>query len=423
MGVEAKPFKRLIICLVCSGGFVFAQLCNDLMRDAILCTPGLAAARSLPKNCLFHRITMLRSLIANNSPQDWAYALLAAAAFMLVLHFLRKLVLQHLERIARNTDSVIDDFLVEVLSATRILLAGAAGFYLGMHFLTLPASLEKLVDRAFIAVIILQAGFWFSRGLNFWLKHRFSQGDKEDEGARAMTLSLLSFLGRVVVWLLVLLLILDNLGLNVTALVASLGIGGIAVALAVQNILGDLFASLSIAIDKPFVIGDFIIVDDMMGSVEHVGLKTTRIRSLGGEQIIFSNNDLLKCRIRNYKRMQERRAVFAIGITYDTSANQLEQIPTLIQQAIESQAETRFDRAHFKDFGPYSLDFEAVYYVLKPDYNVYMDVQQAINLQLLRRFAEHGIEFALPTQTLYLNRGALQTKPGDPLAAKTTPEI
>ncbi|ABD69876.1 MscS Mechanosensitive ion channel [Rhodoferax ferrireducens T118] len=374
------------------------------------------AAKSCQEN--LDLITMFRQLINNNTAQDWVYALLAASAFMLLLHILRRLVLHHLERVAKTTDTVIDDFLVEVLSATRILLVAATGVYLGTHFLTLPAALEKFVDRAFITLIILQAGFWANRGLMFWLKHRFSQGEKEDEGARAMTLSLLSFLGRVVVWVLVLLLMLDNLGLNVTALVTSLGIGGIAVALAVQNILGDLFASLSIAIDKPFVIGDFVIVDDLMGSVEHVGLKTTRIRSLGGEQIIFSNNDLLKSRIRNYKRMQERRAVFAIAVTYDTPAKKLEQIAALIQQAIEAQADARFDRAHFKSFGQSSLDFEAVYYVLKPDYNVFMDVQQAINLQLVRRLAEHDIKFAFPTQTLYLNRSPSQVKTEDPVAAK-----
>jgi small-conductance mechanosensitive channel len=374
------------------------------------------AAKSCQEN--LNLITMFRQLISNNTAQDWVYALLAAAAFTLLLHILRRLVLHHVERVAKTTDTVIDDFLVEVLSATRILLVAATGVYLGTHFLTLPATLEKFVDRAFITLIILQVGFWASRGLIFWLKHRFSQGEKEDEGARAMTLSLLSFLGRVVVWVLVLLLMLDNLGLNVTALVTSLGIGGVAVALAVQNILGDLFASLSIAVDKPFVIGDFVIVDELMGSVEHVGLKTTRIRSLGGEQIIFSNNDLLKSRIRNYKRMQERRAVFAIGVTYDTPAEKLELIAALIQQAIEAQADARFDRAHFKSFGQSSLDFEAVYYVLKPDYNVFMDVQQAINLQLVRRFAEHDIEFAFPTQTLYLNRSPSQVKMENPAAAK-----
>ncbi len=348
---------------------------------------------------------MLRQLITSNTLLDGAYALLAAIAFMLVLHFLRKLVLHHLERVAKTTDTVIDDFLIEILSATRVLLVAATGFYLGSHFLTLPAALQKFVDRMLIAVIILQVGFWVNRGLSFWLHHHFSHGEREDEGARAMTLSLLSFLGRIAVWVLVLLLVLDNLGLNVTALIASLGIGGIAVALAAQNILGDLFASLSIAIDKPFVIGDFIVVGEVMGSVEHVGLKSTRIRSLGGEQIILSNNDLLKSRIRNYKRMQERRAVFALGVTYDTPHALLEQIPGLIQQAIEAQHEARFDRAHFKSLGESSLDFEAVYYVLSPEFNVFMNVQQAINLHLVRHFAEHDIEFAFPTQTLHINAG------------------
>ncbi|MCM2297207.1 mechanosensitive ion channel family protein [Rhodoferax sp.] len=346
---------------------------------------------------------MFQQLISHNALQDWSYALLAAAAFMLLLFMLRKLVLRHLQRVARNTDTVIDDFLIEVLSATRVLLASAMGLYLGSHFLTLPAAMETLVNRAFGAAILIQAGFWATRGLIFWLRHHFSQGEQDDAGARAMTLSLLSFLGRVVIWVLVLLMIMDNLGINVTALVASLGIGGIAIALAVQNILGDLFASLSIAIDKPFVIGDFIILGEEMGTVEHVGLKTTRIRSLGGEQIILSNNDLLKSRIRNYKRMQERRIVFAVGVTYGTPADKLEMIPKLIEQAVRTQTHTRFDRSHFKSLGAFSLDFETVFYVLLPDYGVYMNVQQAINLQLVRSFAAHGIEFAFPTQTLHLH--------------------
>lgn len=349
---------------------------------------------------------MIRQLFTNNSAQDWAIALFAACAFMLVLQLLRTVVLHRLKRVVDKTATRIDDFIMDVLSATRILLGLAVGLYIAAQFLTLPPALEKMVDRAFIGLMILQAGFWANRGLAFWLNHRFSQGDDSDAGARAMTRSLLSFLGRVVLWALVVLLILDNIGLNVTTLVASLGIGGIAVALAVQNILGDLFASLSIAIDKPFVIGDFIIVDDLMGSVEHVGLKTTRIRSLSGEQIIFSNNDLLKSRIRNYKRMQERRAVFSIGVTYDTAPELLEAIPGLLKQSINSQKGTRLDRAHFKGFGAFSLDFEAVYYVLVPDYSTYMDVQQEINLSLVRAFSQRGIEFAFPTQTLHIARAS-----------------
>lgn len=347
---------------------------------------------------------MFRQLLGDNQAQDWILALMVLVGLMTVLELVRRLVLSHLRRLAATTDTAIDDFFVDILSATRVLLAGAVSLYLAMQFLTLTPALTKLVDRGVVCLLLLQAGFWVSRGLGFWLTHRFSQGEEGQEGARAMTLSLLSFLGRVAVWALVSLLVLDNMGLNVTALVASLGIGGLAVALAVQNILGDLFASLSIAIDKPFVIGDFIIVDDLLGSVEHVGLKTTRVRSLSGEQIIFSNADLLKSRVRNYKRMQERRAVFNLGVTYDTAPDQLELIPDLIKRAVAAQPLARLDRAHLKGFGASSLDYEAVYYVLVPDYNAYMDVQQGINLEMVRAFAEHNIEFAFPTQTLHVRR-------------------
>jgi small-conductance mechanosensitive channel len=207
------------------------------------------------------------------------------------------------------------------------------------------------------------------------------------------------------------LLALDNLGFDITALVAGLGIGGIAVALAVQSVLGDLFASLSIVLDKPFVIGDFIIVDQYLGTVEHVGLKTTRIRSLSGEQVIFSNSDLLTSRVRNFKRMYERRIVFEVGVTYQTSYENVAAIPSMIRSIIEAQGETRFDRSHFKSYGDSSLVYETVYYVRSPDFNVYMDTQQAINLALYQEFAKRGIDFAYPTRTLYVhNESPVQPK-------------
>ncbi|MEQ8215048.1 MAG: mechanosensitive ion channel family protein, partial [Smithellaceae bacterium] len=199
-----------------------------------------------------------------------------------------------------------------------------------------------------------------------------------------------------------LLLILDNLGFNITSLVAGLGIGGVAVALAVQNILGDLFASLSIVIDKPFVVGDFIVIDQLRGTVEHVGLKTTRLRSLSGEQLIFSNNDLLKSRIQNFKRMTERRVVFGFGVTYQTPQDKLPLINGIVREIIEKQEHVNFDRVHFKEFGNSALNFEVVYIVKDQDYNLYMNIQQAINLEMFRRFQEEKIEFAYPTQTLFV---------------------
>jgi small-conductance mechanosensitive channel len=223
----------------------------------------------------------------------------------------------------------------------------------------------------------------------------------------------MGFVGRLVLWAVVLLLVLDNLGVDVTALVAGLGVGGIAVALAVQNILGDLFASLSIVLDKPFTIGDFLIIDDYLGSVEHIGLKTTRMRSLSGEQLVFSNTDLLKSRIKNYGRMFERRVIFDIGVTYQTPREKLQMIPDIIRSAIEAQEPVRFDRSHFRAYGDFSLSFETVYYVLKPDYNLYMDIQQAINLHIHARFEAEGIEFAYPTQTLFVEKsGARQQVAG-----------
>jgi len=211
----------------------------------------------------------------------------------------------------------------------------------------------------------------------------------------------MGFVSKVTLWTIVVLLALDNFPkVEVDTLIASLGIGGVAVALAVQNILGDLFASLSIVLDKPFILGDFITVEDYRGTVVHIGLKSTRLRSLTGEQLIFSNSDLLNSRIRNYKRMEERRVVFTISVTYQTSYEKLVTIPTIIQEIIEAQSQTSFDRVHFKEYGEFALNFEVVYYMLISNYDTFMDAQQAINLALFKRFAEESIAFAYPTQTV-----------------------
>jgi len=204
------------------------------------------------------------------------------------------------------------------------------------------------------------------------------------------------------VWSVVLLLFLDNLGINVTALVTGLGIGGIAIALALQNILGDLFASLSIILDKPFEIGDFIAVGELKGNVERIGIKTTRLRSLTGEQLVFSNSDLLSSRIQNFKRMFERRVSFQIGVTYETPLEKLEEISALLKQIVESKEKVRFDRAHFQSLGDFALIFEIVYFVSSSEYNVYMDIQQSINIEIMQKLSAIGVEFAYPTQKLFL---------------------
>jgi small-conductance mechanosensitive channel len=243
---------------------------------------------------------------------------------------------------------------------------------------------------------------WATAALTTFLTLRRARQLAADPSTVA-AMDLVGFLLRLFVWAAVLLLLLDNLGVNVTTLIAGLGVGGIAVALAAQNVLGDLFASLSIVLDKPFVVGDFIAVADFMGSVEHVGLKTTRLRSLSGEQVVFSNTDLLGSRIRNYGRMYERRVVSSIGVTYQTPPAKLRRIPEIIREIVQCQQKIRFDRAHFQNLGDSSLGFEFVYYVLTADYNHYMDVQQNINLALLEKLTDEGVEFAYPTQTVFVS--------------------
>lgn len=220
-----------------------------------------------------------------------------------------------------------------------------------------------------------------------------------------MAASAWTFLASLAIWVVLALSGLSVLGFQISALLAGLGVGGVAAALAVQNILGDVFASLSIYFDRPFHIGDFIIVGEDMGTVERVGLRTTRLRALGGEEIVFANGDLTKSRLHNYKRMAERRVVFGFGVEYGTEFEQLKQIPTLVKAIVEARDGARLDRAHFKEYGAFSLNFEVVYYVRSADFNLYMDHQQAINLELFREFGERGIQFAFPTQKLLWGRG------------------
>jgi small-conductance mechanosensitive channel len=224
----------------------------------------------------------------------------------------------------------------------------------------------------------------------------------ESDAASVTTIAALGFLGRVAIWAIVALLAMENLGVDVTALVAGMGVGGIAVALAAQNILGDLFASLSIVLDKPFVLGDNIAVGTDVGKVEKIGLKTTRLRSISGELLVFSNADMLQSRIRNFKRMSERRVVFAVGVTYQTPYEKLAAIPGMLREAVESQSGVRFDRAHLKELAGSSINFEVVYFMLTPDYLPYMDTQQAICLGLVKKFSAEGIELAYPTQKLFV---------------------
>ncbi|HHK66961.1 mechanosensitive ion channel family protein [Candidatus Acetothermia bacterium] len=349
-------------------------------------------------------MTILKSMFYGNAVWRWLLSAGVIVGVWFALHVLLRILINRLRGFVAHTPGRLDDLLVDLLEKTRFLFILVLALYAGSLVLSLPVTARTALRTLFIIALLLQAGYW-GNGLVAFFTSRFVKRKLKEDAAVATSLSALGFIAKFVIWAIVVLIALDNMGIDITALIAGLGIGGIAIALAVQNILSDLFASLSIIVDKPFVIGDFIVIGDLRGTVERIGLKTTRIRSLSGEQIVFSNSDLLSSRVRNYKRMYERRISFSIGVTYDTNPELLERIPKMIEKIVSSQPKVRFDRCHFKSFGDFALIFETVYYMLVPDYNAYMDTQQAINLSIAREFAEEGIEFAYPTQTIYLAKG------------------
>jgi len=350
----------------------------------------------------------------HNSLQTWLTALGVAIGCFLIGSLLRGVVAGRLRTRAERSDTSRYRLLAEVLGRTGLWFFLVLGLWAGGQVPDLPTRADTLLHSLLVLGLLLQIALWGSALITAWLGRRREQAVLQD-AALATTLSALGFAGHVVLWSGLSLMALQNLGFHIDTLIAGLGISGIAVALAVQNILGDLFASLSILLDKPFLIGDFITVDAVAGTVEQIGLKTTRLRSLTGEQVIFANGDLLKSRVHNYRRMQERRVVFSLGVTYETPVTQLEQIPGLVREIIEGQQQVRFERAHLKDFGPYALNFEVVYWLLTPDYSRFMDTQQRINLELLRRFDADGIALAYPTQTLVLQPSESQFRVDFPL--------
>jgi small-conductance mechanosensitive channel len=339
--------------------------------------------------------------IFNNSLFDWSLALVIAAFALMVLLTIRRAVRAYHKRMLATTATELLEIPMQVLSRTTLLLMLAVSLFIGAQWLASGPTTQRLLNSAVTIALFWQAGIWMMAAVSIWLERKRQRSLTTDRAAVG-SLSIINFVINVVIWAMVLLLTLDNLGIDITALIAGLGIGGIAVALAVQNVLGDLFASLSITLDRPFVVGDFLILGDFLGSVEYIGIKSTRLRSLSGEQIIISNSDLLGSRVRNYGRMSERRVVFATRIPYETPLQQLEQIPGLIRQIIEAQSDTRFDRSHLAVHAPGSIDYETVYYVLSADFNKYMDIQQGINIRLHRELEQRGIKFAYPTQRMFV---------------------
>lgn len=329
--------------------------------------------------------------------EHWIAAAVIFGSVMAISWLLRVFLVQRLRKFAAHTETRWDDCVLLLLEKTKPFLLGIVALHLALQ----PLGLSPKVDRAstyiFTFAAFLQIGLWANQALRFFGDNYASAALAQDAG-RATTAKAVLFLGQIFLWALVFLLLLDNWGVNVSALVAGLGIGGIAIAFALQNILGDLFASVSIVMDKPFVIGDSIAVGEDSGTVENIGLKTTRLKRITGEQLIFSNSELLKSRIRNFKRMHDRRILFRIGVLYETEQAKLERVPAILKECVLAAGELRFDRAHFAAFANSWIEFELVYWVNSPDYTKHMDLQQKFAFRLVQRFREEGIEFAYPTQ-------------------------
>jgi len=329
-------------------------------------------------------------------------ALVATVATYAAILLVLGLLTHRARHWAGQSHSGVAATVVDVLEGTSRLLMLVVALLVGASFLDLPGRWESRLSQLWFVAVALQMGLWGMRAIGIGVRHYLARHGSSGMTQVGASATLMSWGLRTLLWSVILLAILSNLGVNITAFIASLGVGGIAVALAVQNILGDLFASLAIAVDKPFQVGDFVVVGNVAGTVQMIGLKTTRIRSLQGEEVVMSNTDLLKQTISNYRPMRERRIVFTFGVAFDTPAEQVAAIPGVVQRVVEGLPQLRFDRAHFKSFGASSLDYEVVYIVEDASFNVYMDRQQAINLALLREFRDRGVQFAFPTQTVHV---------------------
>ena len=339
--------------------------------------------------------------------KEMSLSLIVFLAIALVSYFVivlvRYIIVKKISKKVALTDTKIDDLILKLFESVKKYFIASFAIYLGLMQADLTAIAKTNVHKAFILLAIFQIAQLASIVITYIINKRL-QSKAEDNMELASTINLLSLAIKLVVYSILFLVALNNLGVDVTALIAGLGVGGIAVALALQNILTDLFSSLTIVLDKPFIVGDFIVINDLSGTIENIGLKTTRLKSISGEQLIFGNTDLLKSRIKNYKRMTERRILQTISVTYQTNVDQLELIPEMIRTILQSVEAVRYDRCHFLRIQNSSFEFELVYWVLSPDFINYADCAQMINLKILKEFAKNEINFSYPTQRLFLNR-------------------
>jgi small-conductance mechanosensitive channel len=344
----------------------------------------------------------VKALLLGIPPTEWLIAGIIGAVVWAALWILRDLIASRYKKHSGARNPTLIRLIAYLIGSTTQLFFFAVALDAAQASLTLPDRVQRIVANTALILILTQVGLWAGRAVRFYLEMK--ELERGADRVFAGSLDIINFVARMLIWSLLILVALDNLGVNITALLAGLGVGGVAVALALQNVLGDLFASLSIALDKPFVIGDSLTIDTFIGKVEHIGIKTTRLRSESGEQIILSNADILKSRVRNFGRLSQLRILATIRLDYDTPTDKLKQLPKLLEDIVREHAQARFERCHLKTLGESSFQFELSYFVQQPNVNPMLDLQQAVNFRIIDELRRLGVEFAYPTQLVYLDR-------------------
>ncbi len=351
---------------------------------------------------------LLQNEFLNNTGQDYAIALGIFIVFFVVFKIIDRYVVVFIKSKAKKTKTRWDDVILDFISAIHWQFYAFVSLYVSLLFLELSDIVNRVMDVLFLIFVAFYVAQGLSRIVDHFTEEQLAKRREEGDNGNNSMIKTFGFMFKGIIYSVAVLMILSNLGIEITPLIASLGIGGVAIAIALQSVLGDLFAAFTIYFDKPFKEGDFIIIGDDMGTIKHIGIKSTRIESLQGQELVVSNSELTSIRINNYKQMQERRIAFNVGVEYGTPLAKLKKINKIVEKVVGSTKHARLDRTHFKEFGDFSLNYEIVYYVESPDYNIYMNVQQEINFKLADAFEKENISFAFPTQIIYLKEGDKQ---------------
>lgn len=335
---------------------------------------------------------------------EYTTAALSFVISLVILYIVKNIILVRFDKLAKKTKTKFDDILIDSLEKIGWPFYFVLSLFVAMQFLTLPVVVEKGLNYFVLIVATFYLVKSLASAVNYFVEDSVKEKEKKGKDHEVAVLKLTSKVMIIILWIVAAIFLLSNLGFNISSLIAGLGIGGIAIALALQNILGDIFSSVSIYLDKPFEIGDFIIIGEDMGTVKRIGVKSTRIQTLHGHELVVSNKELTSARVHNYKQMKKRRVILNIGVVYATSSAKMEKIPGIIKNIFKKIKNTELDRVNFREFGPYSLNYEIVYYMLSSDYNEYVKTQEKINLAIKKAFEKEKIEIAFPTQTVYLNK-------------------